>query len=159
MTPLPARAPRPGPSARPAPTAPHSDAPARPTADGGYARADLAPGPDAEARARHITRDALARWDLARHADHAEAIAAYLTATAAAAACPPPPGRPAIILAIDHQPPCLRITLWDNGPPQPPPVQTGRHAPHDAGWWPTPRSGGKVTWAAIRAPRTQKDAR
>ena len=54
--------------------------------------------------------------------------------------------------------------MWDNGPGQPCPASPG----HDAeagrglaiidhltgrnwGWWPTPRSGGKVVWAALTA--------
>lgn len=138
-------------------------APRRPPADR-YARADLNLAPTAAARARRLTRTTLARWDLGHLADDAETIASELTANALDAATTPRDTLPAIIFAIHHRPPELRIIVWDNGPGQPRPAPPGPDAEAgrglgivDAlsqrwGWWPTPHSAGKVVWAALPVP-------
>ena len=132
---------------------------------GGYACADLGPEPAAAAQARRLTRDTLARWDMRHLADDAEAIASELAANAIKAATPPRGTLPAIIFAIHHRPDELRIIVWDNGPGHPqhttagPDAEAGRGLAivdsltgRNWGWWPTPRSGGKVVWAALPAP-------
>jgi hypothetical protein len=132
------------------------------TAASRYASAQLDPRPDAAAQARHLTRDCLARWNLHALADDAQAIAAELTANAVAAVPPGTPGL-AITYAIHARHPELRIYTWDIGPGQPAPAVSGDYAETrrglaiiDAltgsnwGWWPTPASGGKVVWAALR---------
>jgi anti-sigma regulatory factor (Ser/Thr protein kinase) len=124
--------------------------------------ADLPADPASAARARRITRDALARWGLHALADDAEMVASELAANAIAAAVPPRGDRPAIIFTVHHQPPDLRISVWDNGPGHPRPAIPGDDAEAgrglaiiDAltdrqwGWWPTLASGGKVAWAAL----------
>lgn len=126
-----------------------------------YASAELDPGPAAAAKARRLTRDHLARWHMEDLTDDAQAIASELAANAIAAV---PPGSPGLclIFAIHHRPPELRIIMWDNGPGQPrpatprPDAETGRGLAiidhltgRNWGWWPTPRSGGKVVWAAL----------
>ena len=147
------------PSATPVP-GPHPAA--RPPASR-YASAELAPDPSAAAKARRLIRDHLARWHMDDLADDAQAIASELAANAIAAV---PPGSPGLclILAIHHRPPELKIIMWDNGPGQPCPANPGDDAEtgrglaiidhltgRNWGWWPTPRSGGKVVWAALRA--------
>jgi anti-sigma regulatory factor (Ser/Thr protein kinase) len=126
-----------------------------------YASAELDPDPAAAAKARRLIRDHLARWHMDYLADDAQAIVSELAANAIAAV---PAGSPGLCLlfAIHHRPPELRIIMWDNGPGQPCPANPG----HDAetgrglaiidhltsrnwGWWSTPRSGGKVVWAAL----------
>jgi anti-sigma regulatory factor (Ser/Thr protein kinase) len=126
-----------------------------------YASAELDPDPAAAAKARHLIRDHLARWHMDYLADDAQAIASELAANAVAVV---PAGSPGLCLlfAIHHRPPELRIIMWDNGLGQACPANPG----HDAetgrglaiidhltsgnwGWWPTPRSGGKVVWAAL----------
>ena len=155
-------------AAGPAREAPAPDAPgplddprARP---GSYASADLGPEPAAAAKARHLTRDTLARWDISALADDAQAIASELAANAVNAATRPPGNVPAIIFAIHRRHGEIRIIVWDNGPGKPeraapgPDAETGRglaiidHLACDWGWWPTPQSGGKVVWAAIPDP-------
>jgi hypothetical protein len=101
---------------------------------------------------RHLTEDA-------------EIIASELAANAIKAATPPRGTLPAIIFAIHHRPGELRIIIWDNGPGYPrrnapgPDDEAGRGlgivdslTGRNWGWWPTPRSGGKVVWAAVPAP-------
>jgi anti-sigma regulatory factor (Ser/Thr protein kinase) len=132
---------------------------------GGYASSDLEPSPAAAAHARRFTRAALDGWNLRHLADDAEAIAAELTANAIRAANRPLGTLPAIIFALRHQPPQLILTIWDNGPGRPrhivpnPDAETGRGlaivdelSGRNWGWWPTPRSGGKVVWAVLPAP-------
>jgi hypothetical protein len=97
--------------------------------------------------------------------DDTEAVASELAANAINAATPPRRTLPAIIFAIHHRPPELIIIVWDNGPGHPqhdaagPDAETGRglaiidHLTGGKwGWWPTPKSGGKVVWAALPAP-------
>jgi hypothetical protein len=100
-----------------------------------------------------------------RHlADHAEAIASELAANAIRAATQARGTLPAIIFAIHHRPPELVVIVWDNGPGHPrhgaagPDAESGRGlAIIDSltggkwGWWATPKSGGKVVWAALHA--------
>lgn len=132
---------------------------------GSYARADLGPDPAAAARARRLTRDTLARWDMQHLTDDAEAIASELAANAIKAATWPRGTLPAIIFAIHLRPDELRIIVWDNGPGRPeqddpgPDAETGRGLAiidsltgRNWGWWATPQSGGKVVWAALAAP-------
>jgi hypothetical protein len=126
-----------------------------------YASVELAPQPAAAAKARELTRDCLARWDMPALSDDAVAIASEL-ATNAVAAVPPGLHWPDLIYAIHAQPTGLRICTWDIGPGHPRPshphadAETGRGlAIIDAltnsnwGWWPTPVSGGKVIWATL----------
>jgi hypothetical protein len=158
------------PAADPANAVPSSPAHCQPPGDsraraGGYTCADLGPEPAAAAQARRLTRDTLARWDMQYLADDAEAIASELAANAIRAATPPRGTLPAIIFAIHHRPGELRIIIWDNGPGYPrrnapgPDDEAGRGLAiidgltgRNWGWWPTPRSGGKVIWAAVPAP-------
>ena len=158
------------PAADPANAVPSSPAYGQPPRDsrartGGYTRADLGPEPAAAAQARRLTRDTLARWDMRHLADDAEAIASELAANAIKAATPPRGTLPAIIFAVHHRPGELRIIVWDNGPGHPartdpgPDAEAGRGLAivdsltgRNWGWWPTPRSGGKVVWAAVPAP-------
>jgi hypothetical protein len=164
--------------ARPVPSSPsHAQPPPDPldgsrARPGSYARADLGPEPAAAARARRLTRDALASWDMRHLADDAEAIAAELAANAINAAVPPGATLPAIIFAVHRRPGELRIIVWDNGPGQPLPAAPGPDAEsgrglaiidsltgRNWGWWPTPKSGGKVVWAALPATAQQNSAR
>jgi hypothetical protein len=153
----------------PSPPGPLDDPRPRP---GTYARADLGPEPAAAARARRLTRDALARWDMLHLTDDAEAVASELAANAINAAIPPGETLPAIIFAVHRRPGELRIIVWDNGPGQPLPAAPGPDAEHGRGlaiidsltgrnwgWWPTPESGGKVVWAALPATTRQDGAR
>jgi serine/threonine-protein kinase RsbW len=132
---------------------------------GSHASADLAVEPAAAGRARSLTRDTLARWRLDHLADDAEAIASELVANAVGKAQPLRAALPAIIFAIHRRPGELRIIVWDNGPGHPtradagPDAEAGRGlaivdtlSGRKWGWWPTPRSGGKVVWAALPAP-------
>ena len=70
-----------------------------------------------------------------------------------------------IIVALHAVPPGLRISVWDVGPGHPAPADAGPSAETgrgltiiDAlthsnwGWWPTPRSGGKVVHATLTVP-------
>jgi anti-sigma regulatory factor (Ser/Thr protein kinase) len=132
---------------------------------GSYTRADLGREPTGAAQARRLTRTTLARWGLHHLTDEAETIASELASNAINAAVAPSTTLPAIIFAVHRRPEELRIIVWDNGPGQPAITEPG----HDAetgrglaiiddftgqnwGWWPTPRSGGKVVWAALPAP-------
>jgi anti-sigma regulatory factor (Ser/Thr protein kinase) len=166
--PLPARIH--SPAARPARAVPPPPAdgqatPGRRGHPGSYARVDLGPDPAAAAQARRVTRHTLARWDMHHLIDDAEAIASELAANAINAATRPHETLPAIIFAIHYRPPELIIIIWDNGPGRPqhdpigPEAETGRGltiidnlCDSNWGWWPTPRSGGKVVWAALPAP-------
>lgn len=128
-----------------------------------YTRADLTREPAAAAQARRLTRAALASWQLNHLADEAETIASELATNAFTAAVPPHATLPAIIFAVHHRPDELRIIVWDNGPGRPcavepgPDAETGRGLAivgdltgRNWGWWPTPYTGGKVVWAALR---------
>jgi len=150
------------PPARRQPPGPLDDPRARP---GSYARADLGPEPAAAAKARRLTRDTLARWDMSALTDDAQAIASELATNAINAATRPPGTLPAIIFAIHRRHGEIRIIVWDNGPGKPehtapgPDAETGRGlaiidtlTDRNWGWWPTPASGGKVVWAAIPDP-------
>jgi serine/threonine-protein kinase RsbW len=132
---------------------------------GNHASADLAVEPAAVGRARRLTRDTLARWDMRHLTDDAEAIASELVTNAVKKAQSPRAALPAIIFAIHRRPGELRMVVWDNGPGHPARADTGPDAEAgrglaivDAlsgqkwGWWPTPRSGGKVIWAALPTP-------
>ena len=156
---LPARTPGP---ARAMPPPPAAAGP-----PGTYAATDYPPEPAAAARARRLTRDTLTRWHLGHLADDAEAIASELIANAANAATQPRGTLPAIIFALHHRPGEIRIIVWDNGPGQPTLTEPEPHAEkgrglamidtltgQNWGWFPTPVSGGKVTWAALPAPDT-----
>ncbi len=136
---------------------------------GSHASADLKAEPAAARRARRLTRDTLTRWQLGHLTEDAETIASELTSNALDAATEPRGTLPAIIFAIHHRPPELRIIVWDNGPGQPrpaapaPDAETGRGLgiidtlSQQWGWWPTPISGGKVVWAALTAPDDTDD--
>ena len=137
---------------------------ARPAPASRYASAPLDPQPAAAGRARQLTRAWLADWGMQTLADDAQAIASELAANSFAAV-PPGTAGLAIIYAIHATAPGLRIYTWDIGPGHPvradpgPDAETGRGlAIIDAltdrnwGWWPTPGSGGKVTWAALATP-------
>jgi anti-sigma regulatory factor (Ser/Thr protein kinase) len=130
-----------------------------------YTSAELDPAPESAGRARRLTRDALTRWGLPALTDDAEMVAGELTANAIAAATPAGGTLPSIIFTLCHQPPGLRITIWDNGPGHPAPAtpgddtETGRGLAiidaltnHQWGWWPTPDSGGKVVHATLTIP-------
>lgn len=154
------------------PTVCAMDAPAgpRPTADaraqsGRHASAVLGPDRRSASQARRLTRTALNRWGLSQLADDAETIASELAANAVAHAIDPQGARLAILFTIHYRPSALQLTIWDNGPGQPvraapaPDAETGRGLAiidaltgHDWGWWLTPASGGKVTWARLPAP-------
>ena len=168
MTPAAGQAAAPVRAVLPSPSGPLDDPRAR---AGTYARADLGPEPAAAARARSLTRDVLASWDMHHLCDDAEAIASELAANAINAADPPRGTLPAIIFAVHRRPDELRIIVWDNGPGQPLPAAPGPDAEHGRGlaiidslthrnwgWWPTPRSGGKVVWAALPATARQDSA-
>jgi anti-sigma regulatory factor (Ser/Thr protein kinase) len=146
----------------PAAPGPTVDARAQP---GSHTSAVLGPDRRSAGQARRLTRTTLTRWGLPDLADDAETIASELTANAVAHAVDPQGGRPAIIFTIHYRPSALQITIWDNGPGQPvhadpaPDAETGRGLTiidaltgHNWGWWPTPASGGKVTWARLPAP-------
>ena len=139
--------------------------------DSRYASAELSPQPAAAGQARRLTRAALDGWNLRHLADDAEAIAAELAANAIRAAHRPRGTLPAIIFALCHRPPQLILTVWDNGQGghrhivPGPDAETGRGlaivdelSGRNWGWWPTPRSGGKVVWAALPAPTARPAA-
>jgi hypothetical protein len=165
--PAPARAP--GPLTPPGPGRPPSTR--HPSAEPGrYASAELRPDPAAPARARRLTRDCLARWDLPALTDDAEAIASEIV-TNAVNAVPPGTTGLTIIYAIHSTPAELLIHTWDIGPGKPEQTHPGPDAEHGRGlaivddltghnwgWWPTPASGGKVTWAALPT-ATEDDTR
>ena len=145
----------------PAAPGPTADARAQP---GSYASTVLGPDRRSAGQARRLTRTTLTRWGLPHLADDAETIASELAANAVAHAVDPQDARPAIIFAIHYRLSGLQITIWDNGPGQPvradpgPDAVTGRgltiiDALTDSnwGWWPTPRSGGKVVHATLAA--------
>ena len=131
---------------------------------GSHASAWLPSEPAAAARARRLTRTTLARWHLGHLADDAETITSELASNALKSATPPRGTLPAIIFAIHHRPDRIRILVWDNGPGHPRPTEPGPDAETGRGlaivaalsrrwgWWPTPNSGGKVTWADLPAP-------
>ena len=131
---------------------------------GSHASAELKAEPAAVARARRLTRTTLARWQLGHLTDDAETIASELATNALNAATPPRGTLPAIIFAIHRRPGQVRLLVWDNGPGHPRPAQPGTDAEtgrglaivaalsQQWGWWPTPISGGKVTWADLPVP-------
>ena len=154
----------------PAAAGPHRDHRDSP---GTYTRAELDSAPASVACARRLTRDTLARWDMQHLADDAQIIASELATNAITYAVPPRATLPAIIFAVHHRPGEIRFIVWDNGPGRPrhdavgPEAETGRGliivddlTGCNWGWWPTPRSGGKVVWAALsaRAVRPTPDA-
>jgi hypothetical protein len=96
-------------------------------------------------------------------ADDAVTIASEIV-TNAVNAVPPGTAGLAIVYAIHAAPPGLRIYTWDIGPGHPAPADPDTDAVSGRGltivnalaerwgWWPTPASGGKVTWAQLPAP-------
>jgi anti-sigma regulatory factor (Ser/Thr protein kinase) len=130
-------------------------------ADSRYASAQLDPQPASAARARRLTHETLARWDMADLTEDAEIIAAEIVANAIKAV-PPGTGGLAIVYAIHATLPGLRIYAWDIGPGHPvaanrdPDAVSGRGltivnaVAENWGWWPTP-SGGKVVYATLAA--------
>ena len=132
-------------------------------ADSRYASAELDPRPAAAARARRLTCQTLTRWDMASLTEDAEIIATEIV-TNAINAVPPGTTGLAIVYAIHATPPGLRIYTWDIGPGHPAPADPAPDAVSGRGlaivnalaerwgWWPTPASGGKVTWAQLPAP-------
>ncbi|HUN32066.1 MAG TPA: ATP-binding protein [Trebonia sp.] len=167
MTPAPATralATRPGPAPVPKDPGP-APAPTPRPEPGRCASADLDPSPASAANARRVTRDALTRWNLQALTDDALTITSELAANAIAATPPGSPA-PAIILTLHYQPPDLTIRMWDTGPGEPSPATPGDdaedgrglilidHLSNDWGWWPCPRSGGKVVFATLTAKDT-----
>ena len=138
--------------------------PWRDSREGGhYASTELDPDPSAAAEARRFTRACLPLWGMEALAEDAVAVVSELAANAVNAVSPGTSGL-AIIVALHAVPPGLRISVWDVGPGHPAPADAG---PNDEsgrgltiidtltgsnwGWWPTPLSGGKVTWAQLPA--------
>jgi anti-sigma regulatory factor (Ser/Thr protein kinase) len=135
--------------------------------EGRYVSVELAPEPASAAIARRVARDALAAWGLEHVSDDAQLIISELSSNAIAASVPAVRSRPAIIVAIHHVPPEIRIYAWDNGPGKPEPSDPGNDSVTGRGlgiidalthsewdWWPTPESGGKVVTASLPiAPR------
>lgn len=131
---------------------------------GPYASIELGPRLAAAAQARGLTRDRLALWGMDALADDAMTVASELVANAVKAV-PPGTSGLAIIIAIHAAAPGLRISVWDIGPGypslrQPSPGDTSGRGllmidaltAGNWGWWPTPESRGKVTWAQIPCP-------
>jgi anti-sigma regulatory factor (Ser/Thr protein kinase) len=98
--------------------------------------------------------------------DDAETVTSELVANAVAAVPPGTPGL-SVILTVHARPPEVRIHVWDIGPGCPSQAtadgdaESGRGlaiiddlTAHQWGWWPTPASGGKVTWAALTTTAT-----
>ena len=146
----------------PSPAIQDQASPVRRTGSSGYASTDLVPTIASASCARRFIRATLARWAVPHVADDAEAVGSELTANAISAATQSRGTLPAIILGIYSRPPELIITVWDNGSGSPsqripsPDAETGRGLAivddltgHNWGWWPTPRGGGKVVWAAL----------
>jgi serine/threonine-protein kinase RsbW len=142
------------------------------TPPGRYASAQLDPTDAAPAEARKLTREFLARRDMRALTADAELIGSELI-TNALACVPRDSTGLAIIYAIHAAPGELRISVWDIGPGHPQPAhpdpdpdpddETGRGLTIiDAltaghwGWKPTPKSGGKVTWAVLAAGSSQE---
>jgi anti-sigma regulatory factor (Ser/Thr protein kinase) len=131
---------------------------------GHYASTELASGPAAAAEARRFTRACLPLWGMEALTEDAVAVVSELAANAVNATSPDDGGL-GIIVALHAVRPGLRISVWDVGPGHPAPAdadpsaETGRgltiidaltHS--NWGWWPTPRSGGKVVHASLNAP-------
>jgi anti-sigma regulatory factor (Ser/Thr protein kinase) len=154
----PAIAPRCAPLKAPEPAAPRTAAP-----PGHYASIQLDPHPAAASRARQLTRDCLTRWHMPDAlTDDAQVIASEIVTNALAAVLPTTAGLTILYAIHARTPSQLRISVWDIGPGQPvrtdagPNAVTGRGlALIDAltnsnwGWWPTPKSGGKVVYATL----------
>ena len=112
---------------------------------GHYASTELASDPAAAAEARRFTRACLPVWGMEALTEDAVAVVSELAAN-----------------AVNAVSPGLRISVWDVGPGHPAPADAGPSAETgrgltiiDAlthsnwGWWPTPRSGGKVVHATL----------
>ena len=115
---------------------------------GHYASTELASEPAAAAEARSFTRARLPLWGMEALTEDALAVVSELAAN-----------------AVNAVSPGLRISVWDVGPGHPAPADAGPSAETgrgliiiDAlthsnwGWWPTPRSGGKVVHATLTVP-------
>ena len=131
---------------------------------GHYASTELASDPAAAAEARRFTRARLPLWGMEALTEDAVAVVSELAANAVNATSPDDGGL-GIIVALHAVRPGLRISVWDVGPGHPAPAdadpsaETGRgltiidaltHS--NWGWWPTPRSGGKVVHATLTVP-------
>jgi anti-sigma regulatory factor (Ser/Thr protein kinase) len=130
---------------------------------GHYRSTELASDPAAAAEARRFTRACLPLWGMEALTEDAVAVVSELAANAVNAVSPDTGGL-GIIVALHAVPPGLRISVWDVGPGHPAPADAG---PNDEsgrgltiidtltgsnwGWWPTPRSGGKVVHATLTA--------
>jgi anti-sigma regulatory factor (Ser/Thr protein kinase) len=131
---------------------------------GHYASIELDPDLAASAEARRFARACVLLWGMEALTEDAVAVVSELAANAVNAVSPGTSGL-AIIVALHAVPPGLRISVWDVGPGYPAPADAG---PNDEsgrgltiidmltgsnwGWWPTPLSGGKVTWAVLPPP-------
>jgi anti-sigma regulatory factor (Ser/Thr protein kinase) len=135
-----------------------------------YASTELDPDPAAAAKARELTRDRLALWDMDALTEDAVSVASELVANAVNAV-PPGTSGLAIIIALHATAPGLRISVWDIGPGHPqlkqpdPDATSGRGllmidalTAGNWGTWPTPESSGKVVWAEIACHETQTTA-
>jgi anti-sigma regulatory factor (Ser/Thr protein kinase) len=135
---------------------------------GHYASTELASDPAAAAEARRFTRACLPVWGMEALTEDAVAVVSELAANAVNAVSPGTSGLE-IIVALHAVPPELRISVWDVGPGHPAPAdadpsaETGRgltiidaltHS--NWGWWPTPRSGGKVVHATLTVPASRR---
>ena len=131
---------------------------------GHYTSTELASDPGAAAEALRFTRACLPLWGMEALTEDAVAVVSELAANAVNAV-PPDSGGLGIIVALHAVPSGLRISVWDVGPGHPAPADAGPSAETgrgltiiDAlthsnwGWWPTPRSGGKVVHATLVPP-------
>ena len=131
---------------------------------GHYASTELASDPAAAAEARRFTRARLPLWGMGALTEDEVEVVSELAANAVNAGAPETGGL-GIIVALHAVPPGLRISVWDVGPGHPAPADAGPSAETgrgltiiDAlthsnwGWWPTPRSGGKVVHATLTVP-------
>jgi anti-sigma regulatory factor (Ser/Thr protein kinase) len=152
----PVTAPRRAPLKAPEPAAPRTAA-----SPGHYASIQLDPHPAAASRARQLTRDCLTRWQMPALTDDAVMVASEIV-TNALAAVPPGSAGLTIIYAIYAHPAGLHIHVWDIGPGHPRRSTPGADAVtrrglaiidaltnSNCGWWPTPKSGGKVVYATL----------
>jgi anti-sigma regulatory factor (Ser/Thr protein kinase) len=145
----------------------HPDFSGAPGRESRYVSVELAPEPASAAIARRVARDALAAWGLEHVSDDAQLVISELSSNAIAASVPAVRSRPAIIVAIHHVPPAIRLYVWDNGPGKPEPSDPDNDSANGRGlriidaltqsewdWRPTPESGGKVVTASLPiAPR------
>lgn len=129
------------------------------------ARIDLEAVPESAAAARRHARNTLIRWEMTELANDAQAITTELVSNAIAAAINADTEHP-VMLTLHDRPPELRIHVWDHGPGEPARRTAGADEENGRGlaivdsltsrqwgWYPTPASGGKVVWAAIRTTR------